>query len=110
MTTSSSPILSRHQLSSMIEHTILGTDITEDRIIAHLNEARDLGVFGVCIPLSWVAFAKKYLAGSSIKIVTVIDFPLGQKSASEKAQEARAAKALGADEIDMVIDNSHDFD
>lgn len=104
MTTSSSPRLSRHQLSSMIEHTILGNDITEDRIVAHLNEARDLGVFGVCIPLAWVAFAKKYLADSPIKIVTVIDFPLGQKSASEKAQEARAAKALGADEIDMVID------
>jgi deoxyribose-phosphate aldolase len=51
-----------------------------------------------------VPLAKKILADTSIKIVTVIDFPLGEKSATEKAAEAQIAVSFGADEIDMVID------
>ncbi len=114
MTTSSLPSdLSRHQLSAMIEHTVLGNDLSEERIMTHLKEARDLQVFGVCIPLAFVPLAKKNLADTNIKIVTVIDFPLGEKSAAKKAQEAKVAVALGADEIDMVLDYqaliNHDY-
>lgn len=96
--------VSREQLSAMIEHTILANDISEERMVAHLDEAKELKVFGVCIPVAWVPFAKKYLAATPIKIVTVIDFPLGQKSAEEKAEETKIAASLGADEIDMVLD------
>lgn len=88
----------------MIEHTILGDNLDEARIISHLDEAIDLDVFGVCLPLSWVPLAKKRLQGTNKKVVTVIDFPLGQKTSREKADEAEAAKLLGADEIDMVMD------
>lgn len=88
----------------MIEHTILAEPIDDARINAHLEEAIALNVFGVCIPLAFVPLAKVKLEGTSIKIVTVIDFPLGQKSASDKAKEAKAAQLLGADEIDMVLD------
>lgn len=83
---------------------MLGDTIDEALLIKHLNEARDLQVFGVCIPLAWVPLAKKHLSDTPIKIVTVIDFPLGRKSAREKAQEAHLAASLGADEIDMVLD------
>ncbi|MCA9508648.1 MAG: deoxyribose-phosphate aldolase [Myxococcales bacterium] len=100
---SSSQITSK-KLASMIEHTLLAGDLNEERILTHLNEALRLKVFGVCIPLAWVPIAKEYLAQSSIKIITVIDFPFGQKSCEEKAQEARVAVSLGADEIDMVLD------
>ncbi len=91
-------------LTSMLEHTLLGDSIDEQRVIAHLNEARELGVFAVCLPMTFIPLAKKHLSGSDIKLVTVIDFPLGQKSASQKAHEALAAQILGADEIDMVMD------
>ncbi len=96
--------LSREQLSAMIEHTILSKDINEERLLAHLDEAKELSAFGVCIPLAWVPLAKKHLKTTPIKVVTVIDFPLGQKSAHEKAEEAKVAESLGADEIDMVLD------
>jgi deoxyribose-phosphate aldolase len=94
----------RQELSSMIEHTILGEGLDEARIAAHLQEAIDLDVFGVCLPLQWVPLAKKRLQGTDKKIITVIDFPLGQKTSTEKAEEAEAAKIMGADEIDMVMD------
>lgn len=92
------------RLASMIEHTLLGENIDEAQVIAHLNEARELGVFGVCLPMTFIPLAKKHLASTGIKLVTVIDFPLGQKSAQQKAHEALAAQILGADEIDMVMD------
>lgn len=96
--------ISKTKLANMLEHTVLGDSIDEQRIEAHLKEAKDLAVFGVCIPLAFVPLAKKNLAPTQIKIITVIDFPLGQKSALEKAQEASLAASLGADEIDMVLD------
>lgn len=88
----------------MIEHTLLSENLSLDRVIAHIEEAKNLDVFGVCLPLHFVPLAKKQLAGTKLKIITVIDFPRGQKSSREKAEEAAVAKKLGADEIDMVLD------
>lgn len=88
----------------MIEHTVLSGELNENRIKEHINEAIELDVFGVCLPLAWVPLAKKLLRDTDKKVVTVIDFPLGQKSSQEKADEAHAAFMLGADEIDMVLD------
>lgn len=104
MSTSLSSSTLTKKLAEAIEHTILSGDIDDARIRAHVQEAIDLNVFGVCLPLAWVPLAKKLLAGTDKKVITVIDFPLGQKSAQEKALEAEAAERLGADEIDMVLD------
>jgi len=41
---------------------------------------------------------------SSVKLGTVIDFPEGRNSVSEKLAEAQRAIADGADELDFVID------
>lgn len=92
------------ELASMIEHTILSGELNEERIKNHIQEALDLHVFGVCLPVAWVPLAKKLSFGTDLKIVTVIDFPLGKKMAQLKADEAQSAFMLGADEIDMVLD------
>jgi deoxyribose-phosphate aldolase len=97
--------LSSKELASMIEHTILGDNLDEDHIIAHCNEAIELDVFGVCLPLAWVPLARKHLKNSNKKIITVIDFPLGQQSSEEKVRQAQIAKMLGVDEVDMVLDH-----
>jgi deoxyribose-phosphate aldolase len=94
----------RRPLASMLEHTLLGDKLDEAQVRRHVEEAKGLGVFGVCLPLAFIPLAKKLIAGAPLKLVTVIDFPLGKKSAEEKAQEAVTARMLGADEIDMVID------
>lgn len=96
--------ISKNDLASMIEHTLLQGELDDSHIIAHVQEAVALKVYGVCIPLAWVPLAKKTAQQTPLKIITVIDFPLGQKSAKEKAQEALVAKQFGADEIDMVLD------
>jgi deoxyribose-phosphate aldolase len=91
-------------LASMIEHTLLGDNLDETSVKAHVDEAVALSVFGVCLPVAYVPLAKQQLKGTPLKLVTVIDFPLGRKSSREKAQEALSAQILGADEIDMVLD------
>lgn len=102
---SSEPI-AKEQLASMMEHTLLGSEVDEKMIIAHIDEAIKLNVLGVCLPLAFVPLAQKHIRENILKLVTVVDFPSGQGSVQEKAREAETAKLMGADEIDMVMDHS----
>ncbi|MDE6477376.1 MAG: deoxyribose-phosphate aldolase [Mycoplasmoidaceae bacterium] len=49
---------------------------------------------------------KKFLAGSNVKVCTVIGFPLGSMTTEAKVFETKDAIAKGADEIDMVLNIS----
>jgi len=71
-----------------------------DRLCA---EARAYGFCSVCVNGTWVARCRAQLAGSGVKVCTVVGFPLGAMDARAKAFEAREAVAAGADEVDMVI-------
>jgi len=51
----------------------------------------------------YVTTAKKFLAGTDIKVCSVVGFPLGAMSAKAKYFETGEALSDGADEIDMVL-------
>jgi deoxyribose-phosphate aldolase len=62
-------------------------------------------VAAVCVYPNLVATAKERLAGSSVKVASVATyFPSGQAPLDVKLRDVEDAVALGADEIDMVID------
>jgi deoxyribose-phosphate aldolase len=62
-------------------------------------------VAAVCVYPNHVATAKKRLAGTGVKVASVATaFPSGQSPLDVKLREVEDAVALGADEIDMVID------
>ena len=62
-------------------------------------------VAAVCVYPNLVAVAKTRLAGSTVKVASVATaFPSGQSPIEVKLADVREAVALGADEIDMVID------
>jgi deoxyribose-phosphate aldolase len=62
-------------------------------------------VAAVCVYPSQVPVAKERLAGSGVKIASVATaFPSGQSPIDVKLREVEDAVAMGADEIDMVID------
>ncbi|MGX7026002.1 deoxyribose-phosphate aldolase [Vagococcus hydrophili] len=90
-------------LAKMIDHTKLKADTTQDEIAALTKEAKEHGFWSVCINPVWIPFAKEELAGSDVKICTVIGFPLGANSSKTKAFETNLAINDGADEVDMVI-------
>ena len=57
----------------------------------------------VCVNSCYVTTAKKFLAGTDIKVCSVVGFPLGAMSAKAKYFETGEALSDGADEIDMVL-------
>lgn len=91
------------KLNRYIDHTILKANATESDVVQLCEEARQHEFFSVCINSAWVPTARKLLAGSPVKVCSVIGFPLGAMSTAAKVFEARQAVADGADEIDMVI-------
>lgn len=90
-------------MKQYIEQTLLRADITQKELENFLEEAKKYEFFGVCINPANVKFAKNYLRGSSIKIITVVGFPLGASTTKTKVFEACDAIENGADEVDMVI-------
>jgi deoxyribose-phosphate aldolase len=62
-------------------------------------------VAAVCVYPNLVPVAKEALAGSGVKVASVATgFPAGLVPLPIKLEEARRAVAMGADEVDMVID------
>ena len=93
-------------MNEYIEHTLLKADATKKEVENLLEEAVKYKFLGVCVNPCNVAFARQYLnetGENSVKVVTVIGFPLGQNSPEIKMLETIDAVKNGADEIDMVL-------
>jgi deoxyribose-phosphate aldolase len=90
-------------IASLIDHTILKPEATRADVVKVCREARQYGFASVCINPYWVPVAKAELAGTPVKVCTVVGFPLGATSTEAKVAETAAALRAGAQEIDMVI-------
>lgn len=95
--------LTKSELASYMDHTLLKADATPEMIDAVVAEARDLGCASVCVNGAWVPRVAAGLAGSAVSTCAVIGFPLGAGSTAAKVAEASDAVAAGAAEVDMVI-------
>ena len=91
------------KLNQYIDHTVLKATTRAAEVKQLCAEAKAHEFFSVCINSAWVPLAKSELAGSSVKVCSVVGFPLGAMSAEAKVFEAQKAVSDGADEIDMVI-------
>lgn len=91
------------KLSRYIDHTLLAPQATAAQITQLCDEAREHDFFAVCVNPARVRQAKAALAGATVKVCTVIGFPLGADTSTAKAFAARNAVENGADELDMVM-------
>lgn len=96
--------LSPAQLAASIDATNLRLDATAADIRALCSEAMQQAYACVMIYPSSIPLAAQTLAGSGIRIGTVIGFPSGRFSTSAKAAEIAAAATAGAHEVDIVMD------
>lgn len=94
------------QLAAMIDHTLLSPTTSAQDIDTLCDQAKYFGTASVCIQPIWVSRAAERLAGSAVKVCTVIGFPTGAQSPQTKAFETAQAITDGANEIDMVIDQA----
>lgn len=89
--------------AAMIDHTLLKADATKEKITQICEEAKKYNFASVCVNPTWVQYCAEQLAGTEVKVCTVIGFPLGASTSAVKAFETKDAIANGAGEIDMVI-------
>jgi deoxyribose-phosphate aldolase len=91
-------------MAKYIDHTFLNKQATKEDIERVCQEAIDNNFKAVCVFPEFLSIATKKLYKQKPLPITVIDFPLGEKSPREKAHEAQHALDLGAKELDMVMD------
>jgi len=76
---------------------------TEADIRAHAQAARAANVSGCYTNSFWVPVVAEELAGSDVRVGTAISFPYGCTSTAMKFAEIEEGLALGATDVDMVV-------
>ncbi len=91
------------EINKYIDHTALKSFCTAKDVEKLCFEAVKYNFKSVCVNPIDVSLCKKLLENSSVKVCTVIGFPLGKNKLEIKVQETILAVSDGATEIDMVI-------
>jgi purine-nucleoside phosphorylase len=91
------------QIATIIDHTLLKPDAIRGQITQLCQESMTHGFASVCINPIHVKQAVDLLRDSSVRVCTVVGFPLGAVAMEDKVREAVEAIDEGATEIDMVI-------
>jgi deoxyribose-phosphate aldolase len=96
-------ILPDRSVAGMIDHTLLKPEATPAEVRTLCEEARKYSFASVCVNPVYVALSYELLKDTSVKVCTVIGFPLGATTTEVKRFEAEQAIYNGAREIDMVL-------
>ena len=94
--------MTREEILSHVDHTLLKPEATWPQIQTLCDEAIANHTASVCINTCYVKQAVEYMAGR-IPVCCVVGFPLGAMDTASKAFEAKTAIENGASEVDMVI-------
>jgi len=95
--------LTREQLAKTIDQTLLRPTATLLEVQSLCVSAKKNHFAAVVINPSYIAVAKKILAGSDVKICSVVGYPMGANTIETKVFEAKDNVKKGADELDVVI-------
>ena len=90
-------------IARVIDHTNIKPEAKAKDIIKTCQEAKIYGFRGVCVNPEWVKLVKNELRGTDVKVVCLIDPPIGQSQHSKRVQICKIAKKDGTDELDVVI-------
>src|ERR1700686_1582361 len=94
----------RAGLAARIDPTLLDPARTKHEILLACEIARRNRCATVCLNSNRIVMASEALQGSDVGIAAVVGFPFGASHVDAKAHGAALAIAVGATEIDMVID------
>ncbi len=90
------------ELASMIDHTLLKPQATYKDLEKYIDDAKEYGFASLVIPSGLLVKAKE-IAGNTVRLATVVGFPLGNNISGTKVNEAMLSAQAGAKEIDMVM-------
>lgn len=94
---------SAQSIARLIDHTLLRPEAVHADIVELCRQARENNFASVCVNPYWVPLAASQLAGTQVKVCTVVGFPLGANSTETKVAETEDALRAGAQEIDVVL-------
>lgn len=103
MSTISFESLTERDIAKAIDHSLLKPELDDAFVEDGCRLAARYDVASVCVPPVHVRRAAAILAGTDVKVGTVVGFPHGYATTETKVAEARQSLADGATEIDMVI-------
>jgi deoxyribose-phosphate aldolase len=96
-------LISKDELARKFDHTNLQQEATESDIALLCKEAAEHGFFAVCVNPFHVRRVRDLLRKTSVKVCSVVGFPLGANTTGTKLAETEEALRDGADEIDVVM-------
>jgi deoxyribose-phosphate aldolase len=88
---------------SLVDLTDLSDDCTDASVDALCERAVRSGTAAVCVWPDFVARSRSTLAGTGIRVATVVNFPTGDERPFAVGVITERAVADGADEIDVVL-------
>jgi deoxyribose-phosphate aldolase len=95
--------LTERDIAKTIDHSLLKPELDDAFVEDGCRLAAEYDVASVCVPPVHVPRAAAILAGTDVKVGTVVGFPHGYATTEAKVAETRQALAEGATEIDMVL-------
>jgi deoxyribose-phosphate aldolase len=95
--------MKRSEMARLLDHSVLKPEAAEPDIRAGVDIVRSWPGGFYCVQPCWVALCAKALAGTAVRVVSVVGFPHGCDLGEVKARAAACAVADGAAEIDMVM-------
>lgn len=98
--------MEKEKIARIIDHTLLKPNVLDQQIEVLCAEAKEYNFASVCINPTYTKMVRRLLAGTPIKVCTVIGFPLGANTSATKIFEAQDALRLGAEELDYVVNIS----
>ena len=97
-------MITREELANSFDFSILKPTTTETEILTGCQSARANRFKLLMVQPRHTALAVRELAGSGVLVGSVLGFPHGTDLTEVKAFSAAKLRALGADELDMVMD------
>jgi len=91
------------EINRIIDHTNIRNEATPKDIKKTCQEAKQYRFRGVCVKPKWIKLVAKELRKTGIKVISLIDPPIGDSSHQKRVKISRKAKKDGADELDVVI-------
>lgn len=96
-------IVSKEELAKSLDSTLLKAAASEGDIRKLCDDAKEFNFASVVVNPCFVPIARTILLDTPIKVSTVVGFPLGANTTTEKCFETINCIVNGASEIDFVM-------
>lgn len=91
------------KFAKLFDHSIVRPDATRAAVLVAAETAVRLSTATLTVQPHYIELASERLKGSDVLVGTVVGFPHGNETPAMKAIQAKGVLALGAQEIDMVM-------